>query len=399
MSRNIGRYYLYVSLMSSRFSRGVLMLYSLSLGLSVLEFGLLQALYNLIRMVAEVPTGLIADRFNKKTVLSCASGLSALACLGLWAAAFLPPSLSFWLLALLFSLDSFATVLSSGADQALLFEELQDHKQDNLYLKVLSNAQILTLFVLSLATTLGGNLYKSFYIAIFILEAICFAAASSCIAYFDSPSTDNRPLVQEKATSIKEQLTIASQTFKTKPLLFTLISFITLLEVFLNALVRFIQGAFAATGMSPNTIATIIGLTTFCGVIGAYLSRFVAKIPLFLFLGFISGLFLLSSLALSSMLPTLMVVGFALMNILLDLSFPLVSQYVNQQITSDVRSTILSVHSSLVGLISIFFLPLMGLLLDHLSYGFSLLILGTFFSFFLFLFTKLSQRFSKTEEI
>ena len=65
-NKSIFIFYVYNFLINARFSRGVLLLYCLKIGLSLAEFGTIQSAYFLVKMLAEIPTGILADRFSKK---------------------------------------------------------------------------------------------------------------------------------------------------------------------------------------------------------------------------------------------------------------------------------------------------------------------------------------------
>jgi MFS family permease len=87
-------------------------------GLSDAEISVLFALWSAVGIVAEVPSGALADRFSRRTVLAAGAVLQA-AGYALWIA--LP---GFWSFAAGFALWGLGSALASGAQAALLHDGL-----------------------------------------------------------------------------------------------------------------------------------------------------------------------------------------------------------------------------------------------------------------------------------
>ncbi|MGT2757468.1 MFS transporter [Streptococcus ovuberis] len=377
MKRNISLFYLYQFFMSGQLSRGILMLYCLRLGLSSLEFGTLQSIYNLIRLVSEVPTGILADRVERKLILFLGTCLNMVASLGLFALSIVPLSTSFVWLAIFFALDSLGTVLASGADQAFLYEELAQHQHEQHYLKILSNSQVISLCFLAFTTALGGPIFQVIYGAIFLFQAIFYLGAGLAIGLISTPvNSRTTPSITTLSTGTTAHFKQVVQSICSNLKLAILITVMVLVEVFINALVRFIQGGLLVLGLSPTAISSLIGLATFCGILGAFLARYCQNIPLRHFLLATALLFCFGSFGLSQGWAPAVISGFILLNLLMDLIFPYLSHHINLTLPSEIRSSVLSVNSGLVGGISLVIYPLFGWLLDHFSYSGAFLATG-----------------------
>ena len=109
-NKSIFIFYVYNFLINARFSRGVLLLYCLEIGLSLAEFGTVQSVYFLVKMLAEIPTGILADRFSKKKILGLGALISSVSSFFLFLAPNFFISPNFCVILLLFSLDSFSLV-------------------------------------------------------------------------------------------------------------------------------------------------------------------------------------------------------------------------------------------------------------------------------------------------
>jgi MFS family permease len=368
-------FYIYNFLINTRFSRGVLLLYCLKLGLSVAEFGTIQSAYSLIKMLAEIPTGILADRFSKKKVL----GLGTLICSVSSFFLFFAPNFfarpSFYLILLLFSLDSLGGALNSGTDQAMLFEYLKAEKNEDKFIKILGNAQIIGLIVLAISTALGGKVFSFSFSTVFLLQFIFYLLAGIDILFFKTSS--NMVVKEEKVTnSIVTQIRISISELQTKRIIAIIIVFLTLFEVFVNSLVTFIPGNLLDIGFNDTTIAIIIGSVTLVGVAGSYLSRYLKNIRFQQFLVIFSLLFITTSALIATNNKVMVLLGFTVINLLLDAAYPYISDMINKSVKENVRTTILSFSNSLIGVISLVFYPILGWLIDNFGYSISFLSTG-----------------------
>lgn len=110
-------------------------------GLSEASISALFMVWSLVAVVAEVPSGALADRFSRRGALVAAGVLQATA-YALWLAA---PS--FWGFAAGFALWGVAGSLASGAFQALLYEGLASTGEERRYAVVLARAEAAALAV------------------------------------------------------------------------------------------------------------------------------------------------------------------------------------------------------------------------------------------------------------
>ncbi len=121
-----------------------------SKGLSFFEISLLLVIWSASVILLEIPSGMIADRWGRKTMMVAGSVLK-LACFVLW---FLADG--FVLFAAGFVLWGAQEAMCSGAAEALLFETLQQHGLDDDYEKYAGSAGFWAGAGLLLAMLLGG---------------------------------------------------------------------------------------------------------------------------------------------------------------------------------------------------------------------------------------------------
>jgi MFS family permease len=155
-------------------------------GLSGGEISLLFALWSVTRLVAEVPTGALADRFSRRANL-VAAGLLQAAGFALWTA--LP---SFAAFAAGFVLWGVASALASGAMEALLYDGLAAAGHQARYTRVSGHvvsaglvAQVPAALAAAVLFRLGG-----YPLVGWVSVAVCLAAAALAVRLPEARAED-----------------------------------------------------------------------------------------------------------------------------------------------------------------------------------------------------------------
>lgn len=120
-------------------------------GMSEAQYGLLQGLYYVVVVAAEVPSGVIADRFGRKTALVLGAAFGAAGTV-VFTQSF--TFLSFAVGEVLFAL---ATAIMSGADSALLYDSLAAERRESEYPRIEGAAQALPLLVTAIGLPLADR--------------------------------------------------------------------------------------------------------------------------------------------------------------------------------------------------------------------------------------------------
>lgn len=130
----------------------VITLFWQSKGLTLNDIYLLQAIFSIIIVLLDVPTGLVADRLGKKTSLKYASLIMSIG----WIVYFFSSSF----LTFLFSefLLAIGVALLSGADSALLFETLKALGREIEYKKHEGASRAFQMYSFAVCNLIGGFL-------------------------------------------------------------------------------------------------------------------------------------------------------------------------------------------------------------------------------------------------
>ena len=122
--RNVARFVAFRALFNARFYYPVLAVLFLDLGVTAGEYALLNFVWAVVIVVAEVPSGALADRFGRRPLVIAAALLMVAEMLALLLA---PVNGGGWLLLLCLAnrtLSGLAEAMASGADEALAYDAL-----------------------------------------------------------------------------------------------------------------------------------------------------------------------------------------------------------------------------------------------------------------------------------
>ncbi|MEZ0299632.1 MAG: MFS transporter [Candidatus Methylacidiphilales bacterium] len=157
--RNWRRFVLFRVLFNSRFYYPVLAILFLDLGLSPTEYTLLNVAWAIVIVVTEIPSGVLADRFGRKPLIVAAAALMVLEMI-LLAVAPLHGGMALLLCCLANRvLSGIAEGMASGADEALAFDSLAEHKREKEWPLVLDQVMRWQGVGMMIAMLVGGAVY------------------------------------------------------------------------------------------------------------------------------------------------------------------------------------------------------------------------------------------------
>jgi len=116
--------------------------------------GLLESIMIITMVVGEIPTGAIADMLGKKKTLLLALAIGSIGYFILGnAPTFLILSIGLFIL-------NIGGTLTSGTNEALIYDSLLSIKQESKYEKVLGNISSIKMLTLAITSIIGGYMYK-----------------------------------------------------------------------------------------------------------------------------------------------------------------------------------------------------------------------------------------------
>lgn len=156
---NVRLFIAFRTLFNARFYYPIFAILFLDFGLTIEQFSLLNVIWAITIILAEVPSGALSDLFGRKKLLLLTS-LLMVAEMAVWA--FTPtgnPQLLFWLLACNRILSGLGEASASGSDEALVFDSLEQAGMKDQWSTVLARTQRFQSFGFMFAMIVGGVIY------------------------------------------------------------------------------------------------------------------------------------------------------------------------------------------------------------------------------------------------
>lgn len=163
-SRNLRCFTAFRAFFSARFYYPVYALLFLDFGLSLEQFGILNAVWALTIVLSEVPSGALADTIGRRKLLITA-GICMAAEMGVLLIA--TPgggNLVFYLFLLNRIISGLAEAAASGADEALVYDSLKAAGRELEWARILEQVQRMTSVAFFFAMTLGAVVYDPSFV-------------------------------------------------------------------------------------------------------------------------------------------------------------------------------------------------------------------------------------------
>lgn len=348
----------------------IFVLFMQSRGLNLFQIFLLQSVFAIVFVLLEVPSGYVSDRLGRKKTLVVASVFGSLGA-GVYAFGD-----SFWWFAAAEALIGVAASFSSGTDSALLFESLEELKRKSEFKRWEGSSESFNRVSEAVAAVLGGVLgaisLQWPFLAWFAVSLLSIPVSLS----LTEPSREHLKHAKNPWKEMAQFVRFALHQNKTvKWLLFFSagIGIATLSAVWLYqpyfqlvglpiaffgivwAVSNLVSGSFS---FFAEPIENRLGKKNFFWLLPALL-----VVSLFLLAGFASLPFIV--FAFTIQIPR-------------GLKIPIISYYLNQELSNEKRATVLSIDGMLSRLAFAVFSPLLGLLADHSGVQSAFFALGFF---------------------
>ena len=342
-------------LFNARFYYPVIGVLFLDLGLSLEQYALLNAIWAVVIVALEIPSGALADWIGRKRMVVLAAALMVAEMMVFALAPVGSPALLFWLLVLNRILSGAAEACASGADEALAYDSIPHESRASEWPRLLERLMRWKSAAFFGAMIFGAALFDPAWLP-FSLEpgtttrwpvyATCltaFACLAVALAFREPPRTENdAPNQKIRGTPLLNLRNGARHVFTTRKILLLLLaallcdSFIRIFLTFASNFYRLIELPEFVNGFLGSAVALI-------GFVAAPLARrmVLGKSPAWNFL-MLAGLVWAGLIGLFFPMPLLgawVVLPFGLAMSLLQF---FAAHYLNEWTDSEVRATVLS---------------------------------------------------------
>jgi len=167
------------------------------------QIAIITAIHVLTSNLFEIPTGVFADLFGRKTAIFIAYFACAFV---MFAYPFNSAFLAFIILEIL---GGITNALLSGSLEALVYDTLKEAKEELRYNKVVANMQSLSWIGLFISAVAGGLVYKIWFGFPWILQGLVFLIAAVFTLKLREPKIDTQKyelkmLITQNVTGFKE---------------------------------------------------------------------------------------------------------------------------------------------------------------------------------------------------
>ncbi len=328
-------------------------------GFSLTQITVLEALFWGTTVLAEVPTGAIADRFGRKASLALGAGSTAIAVLIFGLATSYPlvlVSYVAWALGLAFL---------SGAEHALLFESLKAVGREDEFQRVAGRLGAIFAFGALAGGLAGAPIAAATDLSVPVLLSAAIAAPGVLVAL----SLREPPLPEgETRLGYVDLLRESARTATRIPPVRTMLVLSSLVMGLTFAPTIFTQPFLADHGVDVGILGFLLTPVRVMGMVGALVAyRVTARLGT-------RGAFLAAPLLMGSAYLVLgawdsvyAFAAFPLVAFMNSLLLPTAADYLNRRIPSNQRATILSLRTMLASLWAALLLPTLGATADRTS--------------------------------
>ncbi len=368
LKSNVWKFYLFQALSALTFFVPVIVLFWQDNGLSLTQIMVLQSLYSLTIVLLEVPSGYFADVFGRRKSLLLASIFLTF---GIFTYSLGYNFYQFLIAEILWGVgDSFV----SGTDSALVYDTLRDLKQEKLYKKVMGNAVFYYLIATSIASLIGGFIGKlnfrwTFYAMLpFMILLIPLSISLK--------EPKRHKYIFEKGYLLELFKILRNSMVKNEKIRW-LIIYSAIIAGFNGAVLWLYQPYFKLTNLDIFYFGFIFAAFNLIAALSSKYAHHIEeklgqKYSLILLVVLVAGSYLLMSNFIY-----LFSFSFAfIQQFVRGFSKPVITDYINKLVSSDIRATVLSAQNLMGRLFYAGIIPIIGWIVDVYTLIQALTILG-----------------------
>ena len=349
LKSNINLYYVFSFIGSIQFYGPIFALFFQSFSLSQTQILSFLSIYAISTILFEIPTGIFSDYIGRKKTLLISSILLSL-CFFIFAF-----GNNYWYFAVAYLIMGLSGAFSSGTDQSFLYDTLLNLKKENKFKKILGKSAFIENLAVIISMALGGLLFSINHKFPYLLTAIIASLNIFIVLFFKEP-----PRIKSNKSLLKHTLLSFKIFHKNKKLLMlSLFSVITISAVVISFFL--IQQYYKFIGIPIALIGLVIVGSKIIESLSSKYAYVIEKKLKFKISIILIALFIVLGYGLMSFYSFYWAFIFAyLLNIALGFSGPVFSDYINKHISSDKRSTILSIKNQLRNIVFLLIPPLIG---------------------------------------
>jgi len=328
-------------------------------GFSLTQVSVLEALFWVVIVLSEVPTGAVADRFGRKTSLVLAAACTTLAVLVFGLAT------NYWIVLVSYVAWGFGLTFQSGADSALVFESLKAVGREHDYRRVAGVGWA----IFSLGTLAGMLLGAPLATVTDLSFPIVLSAAIAFLTVIVALTLKEPELPEgEERLAYRHLVGEARRTAWRLPPVRSMLLLAAVLIGATNAAAIFAQPFLSSHDVPVALFGVAQAPVRMAGIIGALAAyRISATFGIRSTFITVPMLMVGSYALLGGWNSVYAFAGMAVITFTHSLLLPVVADYLNQRIPNNQRATILSFRQLMSSLVIASFQPGLGVIADRVA--------------------------------
>ncbi|HLO16436.1 MAG TPA: MFS transporter [Anaerolineales bacterium] len=353
-------------------------------GLSLTQATFVDVAFWIAAVLGEIPTGIVADTFSRKTSLIAGTALMSVSIFA-WAAAPTVP-----LIVIAYAGLAIGVTFLSGAEDAFFYESIQFVGRANSYTRLVGLASATMLAATALGSAASGLFASADLILPFLVAGISLLATLVIVLTFKEPQTEQTSDGQARK-SYGEILSESFTLMRARPALRSPMIYLALVPM--AALIMetfFLQPQSVALGVPVAGIGLLVMATQFTNIAGStWADRIATRLGEGRVLYLIPGIIVVSLILLAAFQVLLSLLFIAVISFVTAVLRPLVLNRIQSQVSDNVRATILSMQSLMGTMLLTVSEPTLGVIADRfglsaayaaLAGGLSILVLFLFWT-------------------
>lgn len=358
LKNNIKKNYVYLFISSLSISDAIWMLFLAYRGMSLWQIGLLESFYHIFSMLFELPTGIVADRFGRKTSRALGRVFALLGTLTMLSAH------DFWVFVVAFLFTALSYNLESGAGDALIYDTLVLLNQKEGYMKIKGVMELCFQSARVSSLVIGGWVATYSYELGYQMALVVHALAFVTSLFFKEPVVTSQKLDTEATRpSVWHHVKNSWIIIQSNQQMMHYLIFIESFSLFNTTLYFYFQNFLNREGFIEWQIGLTLAVGSLLSVVMALLAHRIEHRYGRIKIIKTTTLFALLCLAGIAFMP-FQAVYFVLFMGIDGLLFVAFSDYINQIIPSEHRATLLSFQAMVFSVMMIVLFPIVGLIAD-----------------------------------
>lgn len=363
---NILKYYLVHILFGITLIMPITVLYYLSLGLSFFDIASLESIFLITTIILEIPTGTLADTMGRKYCAAIGISLVALALVIIGTGS---TYAQFALAQIVFGIGA---AMRSGADTSLVYDSLRELNLTDKYTKIEGTSFALFSGAAAITAPIGAYLFVYNERAPFLVEAFFTLCTALIFLRMTEP-------LKNKITDNYWNTLVGGLR---QPLRNPQIRWYLILVFFISSIIGFfsmviIQPLIILKGIDVLYIGYVFSAFSLVGAVGAlYADKLASKIKEHLSFTIIIFVPAISLLMMGINNIVIFIIFLLLYRSARGFGYPILKKYIQQRLSSNTRTTVLSIENFIDSVAGAISLPLFGLLADRISINHTTMLLG-----------------------